>query len=438
MKKFYLFALLLLMAAGTQAQRPSDLKVYTSYDSDAKILHFYYDRNYNSRDNVEYYDPANLGIRWQNYHSDVQYIVIDNNLANANLTSMKSFFYGGLYPDEVNGGTRAANLDHVTVISGLQYLNTANVTDMSDMFRGLARMTTEFDLSTFNTSKVTDMHGMFNYCASLPYLDLRSFNTDQVTDMSYMFCNCHELISIGLRNISTSSVTNMKYMFYNCHKLDNLDLSAFEFGSLTTAEHMFSNCENLRYILCMDNMGFFLPADEVLFQNWTRLAGGLTSPMTFYSEDHITADYAHPSSPSNPGYFTIVLCLTVSNVEVIDITATSAKITWVFDENHWTAWAWEVGYHKGNDLLHIETVYETELNLTGLTPNTKYSGYVAELCANGKIPGEGITFQFTTARGEGIDEVLNRQSSNLKVIRDGQLFILVGDKTYNATGVEVK
>ena len=39
---------------------------------------------------------------------------------------------------------------------------------------------------------------------------------------------------------------------------------------------------------------------------------------------------------------------------------------------------------------------------------------------------------------EGIEQIVNRQSSNIKVLRDGQMLILVGDKTYNATGVEVR
>ena len=39
---------------------------------------------------------------------------------------------------------------------------------------------------------------------------------------------------------------------------------------------------------------------------------------------------------------------------------------------------------------------------------------------------------------EAIDQIVNRQSSNRKFIRDGQLLILRGDKTYNAIGTQVR
>ena len=50
---------------------------------------------------------------------------------------------------------------------------------------------------------------------------------------------------------------------------------------------------------------------------------------------------------------------------------------------------------------------------------------------------DGIDFTFTTRKAEGIDN-LHAQKAATKILRDGQLLILVGDKTYDARGVEIK
>ncbi|MBR4624193.1 MAG: BspA family leucine-rich repeat surface protein, partial [Alphaproteobacteria bacterium] len=71
-------------------------------------------------------------------------------------------------------------------ISGIENINTTNVTDMSCMFADCYRLTF-LDLSSFDTKAVTNMHGMFNNDIYLTCLDLSSFNTAQVTDMSEMF-----------------------------------------------------------------------------------------------------------------------------------------------------------------------------------------------------------------------------------------------------------
>ena len=122
-------------------------------------------------------------------------------------------------------------------------VNTANVTNMDDMFSGCQKLTS-LDLSSFNTANVTSMVYMFNSCSSLTSLDLSSFNTANVIFMYNMFNNCSSLTSLDLSSFNTAKVESMNYMFADCHKLTSLDLSSFDFSQVTNFENMFNNLGN--------------------------------------------------------------------------------------------------------------------------------------------------------------------------------------------------
>ena len=92
------------------------------------------------------------------------------------------------------------NFFSLSVIEGLQYLNTSEVTSMYNMFANCSALTT-LDVTTFDTHLVTNMGGMFQGCSSLTTLNLGSFNTDKVDNMIDMFKNC----------------TNLKTIYVNSH-----------------------------------------------------------------------------------------------------------------------------------------------------------------------------------------------------------------------------
>ena len=104
------------------------------------------------------------------------------------------------------------NCEKLIEIEGLEFLNTMNVTDMSNMFDNCTSLTS-LDLSHFDTGKVTDMSYMFYYCNDLASLDVSSFDTEKVTNMTWMFGSCWALTSLDLSNFNTRNVTNMDYMF---------------------------------------------------------------------------------------------------------------------------------------------------------------------------------------------------------------------------------
>ena len=130
----------------------------------------------------------------------------------------------------------------------------SNVTNMSDMFRGCAYLTS-VDVSNWNTSNVTNMSKIFNGCTDLTSVDVSNLNTSNVTDMTYMFGSTldlyggpdHYLVfnNINLNNINTSNVTNMSYMFCGCNKLTNIDVSGFDTSKVAYMGGIFNECAYL-------------------------------------------------------------------------------------------------------------------------------------------------------------------------------------------------
>ena len=143
--------------------------------------------------------------------TNIENIVFDESFKTYAPTSLVQFF---------------SSCSTLETISGLEYLNTANVKYMSDMFGGCKNLSS-LDLSKFNTEKVERMSSMFEGCSALTSLDLSKFNTEKVTDMRGMFNGCQKLSSLDLSNFNTANVMGMDNMFYNCSTLTSLDLSNF-------------------------------------------------------------------------------------------------------------------------------------------------------------------------------------------------------------------
>ena len=132
----------------------------------------------------------------------------------------------------------------LTMVEGLEYVDTSQVTNMMGMFYGCVFLA-NLDLSSFDTSQVTDMSGMFSECYSLTSLDLSNFDTSQVTDMNTMFGGCSSLTSLNLSNFDTSQVTDMNSMFWACSSLTSLNLSNFDTSQVTDMSNMFDSCNSL-------------------------------------------------------------------------------------------------------------------------------------------------------------------------------------------------
>ena len=159
----------------------------------------------------------------------IKEIVFDKSFNTYAPTSLNSFF---------------KNLSGLETITDLEYLNTANVTDMSSMFHKCEKLT-GLNLSNFNTANVKNMRSMFDGCRNLTELILSNFNTANVTDMSYMFHKCGNLTELDLSKFNTTNVTNMSHMFSECTVLASLDFSKFNTENVKEMISMFYSCGNL-------------------------------------------------------------------------------------------------------------------------------------------------------------------------------------------------
>ena len=168
---------------------------------------------------------VNLGIET----TAIKNIVFDESFKTYAPTSLRGFFI---------------NCKTLETISGLKYLNTANVTDMSLMFYGCSALTS-LDLTNFNTANVTDMNYMFYRCSTLTSLDLKNFNTAKVTNMYHMFNGCSALESLNLTNFNTANVTDMNHMFYDCSALESLVITNFNTENVMNMSFMFGGCSVL-------------------------------------------------------------------------------------------------------------------------------------------------------------------------------------------------
>ena len=164
--------------------------------------------------------------------TNIKNIVFDESFKTYAPTSLREFFNG---------------CETLETISGLEYLNTAKVTDMGNMFHGCSALES-LNLANFNTANVEFMDNMFYGCSALESLDLTNFNTENVTNMSCMFYGCSALESLNLTNFNTENVTGMSYMFNGCSALKSLDLTNFNTAKVTHMNDMFYGCSALTTI----------------------------------------------------------------------------------------------------------------------------------------------------------------------------------------------
>ena len=224
--------MLLLLPAGMVAQKAvSSSKYIATYESSTQTLTF--------KKNVGETLPKNSAwvndrqrvatIKNKLGNGTIVHIVFDKSFSTYTPTSLYCFF---------------ENLTKLETITGLEYLNTENVTNMGRMFYDCSKLTS-LDVSKFNTANVTNMSYMFYNCKALTSLDVTHFNTANVTNMGYMFYICSSLTSLDVTHFNTAKVTDMRYMFSSCSSLTSLDVTNFNTANVANMSYMFSGCSAL-------------------------------------------------------------------------------------------------------------------------------------------------------------------------------------------------
>ena len=237
-RRFALFPLMLLMLlllpAGMVAQKAaSSSKYIATYESSSQTLTFKKSVSETLPKNSAWVEDKqtvadinkNLG------NGTIVHIVFDKSFSTYTPTSLYKFF---------------ANLTKLKTITGLEYLNTEKVTNMSYMFFNCSSLTS-LDVTHFNTAKVTNMNRLFAYCSSLTSLDVTHFNTAKVTNMNSMFDSCSSLTSLDVTYFNTANVTGMNNMFYSCSALTTIYASDnFVTDKVEYSYNMFYDCTSLK------------------------------------------------------------------------------------------------------------------------------------------------------------------------------------------------
>ena len=217
------------LCAQIEAQMAAEDEPYAVLSDNNTVLTFYYDKQKSARGGMSV-GPFTEHSSWYDSRESITTVVFDDSFTNDSTLTSTAYWFTGC--------------SNITAITGLNKLNTKNVTSMLAMFDGCSSLTS-LDLSNFNTGMVTNMNLMFNGCSGLTILDLSSFNTENVTTMVYMFGLCSALTNLNISSFNTANVKNMSYMFYRCSGLSTLDLSHFNTQNATDMAAMFYGCSGL-------------------------------------------------------------------------------------------------------------------------------------------------------------------------------------------------
>lgn len=155
-----------------------------------------------------------------------------------------------------------------------------SLTTCAYMFSELVSARCISGLQYLNTESVTDMTCMFNKCISLVYLDIENLNTQNVTQMDSMFAFAglygpmEGNVAWDFTDFNTQNVTSMKAMFIQTG-VTELDLSNFDTRKVRQMDGMFSFCYNLQTIYVGDlwSVDSLDNKDAILFNECRSLKG---------------------------------------------------------------------------------------------------------------------------------------------------------------------
>lgn len=264
---------------------------YAILSTDGKTLTFYDDGDFDKEGTYYSLNSGSSNPRWYAARTGITNVVISPSFASARPTTNYYWFY---------------EMTNLTDITGLENLNTSEVTSMKGMFDHCEKLTS-IDVSHFNTEKVTTMHSMFYTCRALKEIDVTNFETSRVIDLRYMFGYCNNLKDIDLRNFVTTGVNQgISSMFQACTGLTTLDLSSFDTKNMMFMSDAFNGCSNLTTIYVSDkwsNAGVTNSVNgERMFTDCTKLVG---EAGTAYDAGRVSHVYARiDGGTATPGYLT--------------------------------------------------------------------------------------------------------------------------------------
>ena len=240
------------------------------------------------------------------YMSMIAYVAIDGNTmtfsSDANRKRHATTYDLDIYSEQPTW-IEDSNIGNITRVIFDPTFAMVRPTTTARWFEGMAKLETVTGLEYLNTSNVTDMNSMFRRCNALKSLDVSRFDTRNVTNMSYMFGGC-DFESIDVNDFDTRNVTQMAGMFASCVNVTAFDLTNFNTKKVESFEQMFENCQNLTTIYVGKNWSTErMTQGRFMFRYSYKLVGGAG---TTYNDNNTGATYAHvDGGTSNPGYLTL-------------------------------------------------------------------------------------------------------------------------------------
>ena len=224
-KKIFFAAVLLVCAQAAMAKNV----LYAQVEGNNMTLK--YGEKPGDTETIKYYE-FNGTEGWNAiFYGSITTVTVDASCSSYDGTTLQSLFSG---------------FSKLTAISGIDNLNTENVTSTWLMFAECSSLTT-LDLHTFNTAKVTNMAMMFYRCSGLTSLRVSIWNTAKVTNMNQMFDGCSSLTTLNLGAWNTAKVTNMNQMFYGCSALVAILVGPeWNTDAVTASDNMFLGCTSIK------------------------------------------------------------------------------------------------------------------------------------------------------------------------------------------------
>ena len=355
---------------------------------------------------------------------------------------------------EILGGVTnwSAWRDEVTQVNMMISMADARPTSTGAWFRGFAKLKEIVNLSILNTYEVTEMQSMFEGCSSLTSLDLTTFYT--------------------------AKVQSFQYMFKDCTALTELNLLGWNMSSRYSTREMFSNCAQLTTIYCESNWwtgGYMGPTEQYnygdMFKGCTSLKGGRGTVCN--GTDNINILYARPDGENGqPGYFSTPLPLytvrffdfynmLIGTYQMVE-EGQAAEAPEAPEVPHYHFTGWDKAFdHVTADLdvyaqyaIDTYTVKFYDVNNHLVSTQTVEYGHAAEAPELDEVEGYifvgwDAEFDFVTEdmriypvyekdSATGLENTEYSIQNTEKMLRNGTLYILIGEKMYDATGRLVK
>ncbi len=324
----------------------------------------------------------------------------------------------------------------------------------------------------------------------------------ELTSLSNLCANMYQLREVeGLQHINAALLEDVSFLFQNCKSLVEINLNGFDIKGVTAAYGMFQGCGELTTVFCdADYTNLAGMTSLGMFDGCNKIVGGEGTKWEKAHIDASYA--RPDRGVEKPGYFTATLLekdsflvsVVVDGLDAALVNITGAKkygegdpATLGFEllDEHYAfdMWTWDGNFRKTETVKLDGVTEDMELTLHFVPKNYTVTA-VASPEEGGTVTGAGtapylsvITLTAVPAEGwqfdgwqddntapaersitvlgettytalfskqteTGIDQTLfpsgETRGEASKLIRNGTLYILVGDRLYDATGRRVE